>query len=308
MEITKEELRYPSSDGKSDIWARIWRGEGEARFVLQIAHGMCEYMDRYEDFALYVCSRGGIVCGNDHLGHGHTKGADGHFGYFADKHGEDCVVEDIYGLTRIIKERFPGLPVVLFGHSMGSLMGRETSARHGEAYAAAIYSGTSGKNSVTGITRFLARVGMLFGRAKKPATLLDHLAFSKYNNRYETKRTEKDWLTRDEQMVDKYLADPWCNFVFTDRAAYDFAKLIDDVSGTEWASRLPLIPYLLISGDMDPVGDYGAGVKQVQGWMQSVGKNVSLKLYEGARHEILNETNRKEVYADIVDWIDGALA
>ncbi len=307
MEIKKEELRYPSSDGKSEIWARVWIGEGEARFILQISHGMCEYIDRYEDFALYVCSHGGIVCGNDHLGHGHTKGRDGFFGYFADKNGEDCVVEDIFRLTRLIKERFPGLPVVLLGHSMGSLMGRECTARHGDAYAAAVYSGTSGKNNVTGITRFLARVGMLFGRAKKPATMLDHLAFSKYNDRVEAKRTEKDWLTRDTEIVDKYLADPWCTFLFTDRAAYDFAKLIDSVSGADWAKKLPDIPYLLASGDMDPVGAYGSGVRQVFGWMKDAGKNISLKLYEGARHEIFNETNRKEVYADVLSWIDGAL-
>ncbi len=310
MAIQASELRYPSSDGKSEIWARIWEdADVPPRFVLQIAHGMCEYIDRYAEFAAYVCQRGGVVCGNDHLGHGNSKGKNGYFGYFADKNGEQCVVEDMHRLTVLLKEKYPGLPMVLLGHSMGSLMGREYTVKFGNELDAVIYVGTSGTNKVTGITRFLARVGMLFGRAKKPASFLSYLAFSKYNDRVENRRTKSDWLTRDEAIVDAYIKNPWCNFLFTDRAAYDFAKLVDAVSGMEWANRLPKeLPYYLFSGSMDPVGAYGEGVAEVQGWMLQAGvKHVTMKLYPGARHEILNETNRQEVYADTVAWITKVL-
>ena len=307
MAFVSEELTYPSADGKSEVFARVWQNDAvRPAFILQICHGMCEYIDRYAEFAEYICTHGGVVCGNDHLGHGRTKeqNADGVYGYFAEKDGEKLIVEDAYSLTKLAGARWPGLPLVLMGHSMGIMAARSYMAKHGEEPVCAIFMGTSGANKLTGMIRFLANVGMLFGRAQKPAKLLSHLAFSKYNDRYDDVRSQNDWLTRDRERVAKYDADPRCTFLFTDRAAYDFANLVDEVSGARWAARLPKgKPYLLVSGDMDPVGNYGAGVKEVYEWMEKAGLDVELKLYAGARHELLNEIGRNEIFDDLFAWI-----
>ena len=307
MACLSEELTFLSADGKSGVFARIWRPDHEQpKFILQICHGMCEYIDRYAEFAEYIVERGGVVCGNDHLGHGFTKqrNKDSSYGYFADKNGEKLVMEDVHSLTVLIRGRYPGIPFILMGHSMGSMVARSYMTKYGSEPACAVFMGTSGANRLTGLIRFLANAGMLFGRAKKPATLLSHLAFSKYNDRYEDVRSKNDWITRDRERVGRYNADPQCTFLFTDRAAYDFANLVDDVSGIQWAGRMPKDrPCLLVSGNMDPVGNYGEGVKEVFGWMKEAGLPVEMKLYEGARHELLNETNREEVFADLFTWI-----
>lgn len=307
MGVEQKQFNFDSADGISSVYAQVWEDqEAKPRFILQISHGMCEYVERYDGFARFICAHGGVVCGNDHLGHGHTKGKSGAFGYFAKKDGEKLVVEDVHKMTLLAKERYPGLPLFLLGHSMGSLLARAYSVLYGEELAGAVYMGTSGANPLTGLVRFLARVGMLFGRAQKPATLLSHLAFSKYNDKVEKVRTENDWLTRDETIVDRYNADPWCTFKFTDRAAYDFANLVDSVSGAEWAQKLPGdLPYLLVSGEMDPVGDYGKGVEEVFQWMKQAGiGDVRMKLYEGARHELLNEINKEEVSRELLEWVE----
>lgn len=306
--MKKRDLEFASTDKKSKVYACCWQDEGQKPlFLVQICHGMCEYIDRYQELADFLCARGGVVFGNDHLGHGKTKAMNepSYFGYFAEKDGEKIVVEDVYTLTAMMKKEYPGLPIVLIGHSMGSMVARSYMTKHGEGIDCAIFMGTSGANNLTGIIRFLARVGMIFGRAKKPATLLDHLAFSKYNDRFEDVRSEKDWITRDRERVEKYLADPLCMFLFTDRAAYDFANLLDEVSGVQWAQKLPkATPYLLVSGGMDPVGGYGDGVREVYGWMKQAGlADVTMKLFEGARHEILNEINRDEVKQELFDFI-----
>lgn len=340
MALLAEELTFVSADGKTNVFARVWRdnaygcanpagamdkvnaegregalgygaGAGEAVqpvFLLQIAHGMCEYIDRYAGFAAYVAAHGGVVFGNDHLGHGNTKDNNpgSHYGYFADKDGEKLVVADLHQLTVLMQNRFPGLPLFLMGHSMGSMLCRDYVTKYPDEAVGAIFSGTSGTNKLTGLIRFLARVGFFFGRAKKPAHMLSYLAFSKYNDKYEDVKSQSDWISRDREIVDAYLKDPRCTFKFTDRAAYDFANLMDSVSGAQWARRIPKdLPYLLISGTMDPVGEYTAGVKEVYGHMKDAGvADLQMKLYEGARHEILNEINRQEVYADIQGWID----
>ncbi len=305
MTVVKQEFYFDSSDGISSVYASIWENDAAApQFILQLAHGMCEYIERYDDFARFICENGGVVYGNDHLGHGHTKAENGTFGYFAKKDGEQLVVEDIHRLSVIAKEQHPGVPLYLMGHSMGSLLARDDTVKHGAEIDGAIYMGTSGANSLTGVIRFLARVGIVFGRAKKPATLLSHLAFSKYNDRCDDVRTPNDWVTRDRDVVERYNNDAWCTFQFTDRAAYDFANLVDAVSGKQWAEKMPkTLPCLLLSGAMDPVGNYGEGVKEVYGWMKEAGLQVTMKLYEGARHELLNEINRQEVYGDVLEWI-----
>ena len=312
MTVTKKDMEFASADGKSRVYACCWLDEAKTpRFILQICHGMCEYIGRYREFAEFLCANGGVVFGNDHLGHGKTKALNepSYFGYFAKKDGEKLIVQDVHTLTGIAKKEYPDLPFIIMGHSMGSMVARSYMTKYGEEACGAIYMGTSGANNLTGIIRFLARVGMIFGRAKKPATLLSHLAFSKYNDRYEDVRSKNDWITRERERVEIYDADPLCTFLFTDRAAYDFANLVDEVSGVQWAEKLPKDkPYLLISGEMDPVGNFSEGVREVYDWMrQAQLSDVTMKLYEGARHELLNEINRDEVKQDILSWIDARI-
>lgn len=310
MNIQVGDTRFPSADGKSSIYAKKWVPEAESpRFCVQIVHGMCEYVDRYDQFARFLCQMGAAVYGDDHLGHGHTKEDDGYFGYFAAQDGEKILVEDLHTLNQDIHHEYPGVPVILFGHSMGSFLARYYTARYGDTIHAAIYSGTAGPNPQAGLAKFLAQVGCLFGRAKKPAELLTKLAFGKYNDRIENARTPNDWLTRDTDIVDKYNQDPWNTFKFTNRGFYDLMSLLQAVSGEQWAEQLPKdMGYYLISGDADPVGDYGRGVERVLEWMRKAGiGDVTLKLYPGARHELTNETNKDEVMADIASWIEAHL-
>lgn len=308
MAIRTNELDYLSADGKTKVFARVWSSEEEKpEFIVQIAHGMCEYIDRYDEFARFLAKNGAVVCGNDHLGHGNTKDNNpgSHYGYFAKRDGEKYVVEDMHTLTKLIKERYPNLPFFLLGHSMGSMLSRDYMTKYADEAVGAIFVGTSGTNNLTGLIRFLARVGMVFGRAKREAHFLSYLAFAKYNDEIKDLRTKSDWISRDREIVDHYVKDPRTTFKFTDRAAYDFANLMDKVSGLQWAQRLKKEkPYLLFSGSMDPVGNYTKGVSEVYDYMKQAGiEDVSLKFYEGARHEVLNETNRKEVFHDVLDWI-----
>lgn len=307
MQITTKEFHFLSADGKTEVYVHAWLPpDDEIRFLFQIAHGMTDYVNRYDEFARYLSERGGAVYGNDHLGHGHTTPPGEPFGYFGRERGDELVVEDMHRLTAIVEEAHAGVPCFLFGHSMGSLLARDYCTKYGEDLHGAIYSGTSGANKLTGLVRVLARVGFLFGRRKKPAKLLSHLAFSKYNARIENPKTPNDWLTRDEEIVDKYNKDPWNTFLFTDQAAFDFANLVDRVSGEGWAESLPTdLGYLVLSGEMDPVGDYGRGVEEVFDWMRRAEiPDITLKIYPGARHEITNEINREEVFADIFNWIE----
>lgn len=305
------EITFPSADGKSTVWARIWKGDTkQPRYILQIAHGMKEFIDRYEDFARYICERGGIVCGNDHLGHGRTKNQANVFGYFAEGDGVQIVVDDIHQLTTHMQQQYPDLPIILLGHSMGSMLAREYATQYGKQLTAAIFMGTAGENKQAGLAQGIARLGMCFGGSKKPAKLLTSLAFGSYNKQIHQPRTENDWLTRDTDIVDAYNKHPWNTFLFTNNGFYHMMRLLRGITGQDWADRLPKqLPYLVVSGDMDPVGEYGKGVRQVHGWMQHAGiQQADLKLFAGGRHEILNETNREEVYTCIADWINSILA
>ncbi|HBU12229.1 MAG TPA: alpha/beta hydrolase [Clostridiales bacterium] len=310
MPVEKSAFTFTSSDGKTEVFASSWQTAGEnPRVVLQISHGMVEYMDRYDDFARFICGQGGAVYGNDHLGHGRTGENAGLLGCFAENDGAAHVVDDLCKLTTLIKEKHPGVPVFLLGHSMGSFIARVYATKYAAGLSGVIFMGTAGKNPFTGLLRALARLGCLFGGAKKPANFISKLAFGAHTAKIPDAASKNDWLSRDKDIVAAYDADPWCTYRFTNRAFYDLSKLLSAIEGPAWAEKLDKeAPYLLVSGEMDPVGGYGAGVREVYGLMQNAGvKQVEMKLYPGARHEVLNETNRQEVYGDLLNWITGHL-
>ena len=305
MALVNEELRYPSSNGRDTIAAQLWYDDAAQPLgIVQIIHGMDEYMGRYESFARFLVSNGYAVCGNDHAGHGKSAGADG-YGYFADKHGDRVLVEDVHTLNGLIMRRFTGLKAVLLGHSMGSFICRSYITRYTDGLAGVILSGTAGPNPLVGFGLFLSRMIMLFKGAKYTSPLLNKLAFGHYCDRYDEKRTKYDWLSRDSAVVDRYAADEMCTFPFTAGAYHDMLRLMKAISSRKWAGRLPKeLPYLIFSGSMDPVGDYAKGVNIVYARMKEAGlKDITYKIYKGGRHEMLNDIERATVYGDVLAWL-----
>ena len=281
----------------------FWAPDGEPVCILFIVHGMCEHMKRYDDFARFLAQKQIAVIGLDLPGHGAS--AQEGLGFFAKKYGYQYAAECILQLKDTVKETFPSTPLFLMGHSMGSFFARYIAAQNLSDIDGYIFSGTAGPNIATAIGKALARGQMLFMGKKHPGTLLQNMAFKLYNKPFFPNRTPFDWLSRDENAVDRYIADEKCGFVFTVSGFYDLFSLLQTVSLPHWATRFDRTkPYLLLSGLMDPVGSMGKGVQKVYDRMREAKiKNLSLLLYPHGRHEMLNEVNKTEVYEDIYAFI-----
>ncbi len=298
---------YPSADNCSQVVCYFYVPSNTApKAVLQISHGMCEYIRRYEHFADFLCQRGYVVCGNDHIGHGETAENEQELGFTAKGGGAEYMVDDVHRLTEKLREDFEGLPIALFGHSMGSFVVRRYLEKYPDAVEAAILSGTGGPDSPTGFGKALTRLLMLFHGEHYRSEFVRKIAFTGYNKHFADEKCENSWISRDRELVDRYGKDPYCHFTFTLRGYYDLFYLLGRVSEKAWAGNLRKdIPILMISGDEDPVGAYGVGVKKIYNRLiDAKMTNVTLKLYQGARHELINETNRAEVFEDIADWLN----
>lgn len=272
--------------------------------VLQISHGMCEYIERYEGLAEYLTDNGIIVCGNDHLGHGNAAKETNTLGYFAKKDGYKLLAADLKKLTVIMKKKYKDLPYFLLGHSMGSFVARRYLAKYGDMLNGCIIMGTSGKNPLMPFALSLAKRSIRNHGEMFRNESLKAKSFAGYNSKWKSESSQNAWLTRDKEIVDKYDNDELCNFTFTSSAYLDLFTLLNSVSSKNWAKAVPNIPILVTSGKDDPVGNYGKGVTQVYRWLKDTGHdNVEIELYDGGRHEILNETNRQEVYKDICSYI-----
>ena len=298
---------YLSANGADAITYYIYRPAGEPTAVVQISHGMCEYLTRYEPFIEYLTDRGYLVCGNDHLGHGASKGKA--LGYFGGRKGYDYLPRDLYQLTLLMKEAYPDIPYFLLGHSMGSFIAREYLYRHGDLLSGAVISGTSGRQPayLVGIP-LSGLIECLRGKIHR-SVFLDRLAFGSYNKRFGGSYGDSYWLTKDQSLVDAYRGDPHCNFIFTAEGMNTLFHLIGRCNRRNRFTSLPKdLSLLFVSGDMDPVGQYGKGVRQAAGRMRKAGlRDVTCKLYPGNRHECINEENRQEVWADILAWLEKRL-
>ena len=305
--LRKEEFYFDSTSGTTKIHAVRYIPEGEVKAILQITHGMVEYIERYEAFALFLNSKGFLVTGHDHLGHGKSVNSKEEWGYFAKEDGNRAVLYDVYQLTQITKEKYPHVPYFLLGHSMGSFYARQYLCEFGNELDGAIIMGTGCQPlALVQFGRLLSSFISIFKGWKYRCGFVNNIAFGSYNKHFEPARTTKDWLSKDTAIVDKYVADERCNFIFTLNAYYNMFTGISRLYDKNLLSRMPKdLPVFFVAGEDDPVGDYGKGVMKAVDMFKNIGmKNVSLKLYPTDRHEILNETDRDQVYQDLFSWLD----
>lgn len=301
------ENTFPSCDGLHDIYVRKWTPDGPVRGVVQIEHGVLEYIRRYDDFMQTLASHGFVAAGDDHLGHGRTVKDETELGYFGPENGWSLVVGDIHRLRRQLKADYPDVPHILFGHSMGSFLVRTYAILNGDELDGLIVCGTG--NQAAPLVLAGKAAAALEKRVHGPqyrSERLNNLIFGAYNVKFGETRTPNDWLCRDEAVVDAYTADPLCGGIPTVGLVYEMMRGIAFVTREKNVARMPDdLPVLLISGACDPVGDHGKGVTRAYHLMLSAGqKDVTLKLYPEGRHEILNELNKEEVYQDVLDWIE----
>lgn len=302
------EFTFPSTDGKTTLHAVSWLPEDrEPTAVLQISHGVAEYILRYDGFARWLNQQGILVVGHDHLGHGGSLPAGGTPVYFGDGNTWETVVDDIHALRQQLQQQYPHLPHFLLGHSMGSFLARSYLIRYPGNVRAAIIMGTGWQPEAV-ITGGLA-VASLIARSKGDSgtsALVTSLAFGSYNKAFSPVRTPYDWLSADTDNVDRYIADPQCG---NDATVGLFREMLRGFRFNQNKANLRRMdkdtPILFISGLMDPVGEQGKGVRRSCEAFQAAGvKDLALQLYPGLRHEILNEKGRQEtVYGDIYRWM-----
>lgn len=305
--VKREELYFDSRDNENKIHGMQWIPEGKAPIcILQIIHGMAEYIERYDEFAQNMAHKGILVVGEDHLGHGKSVGENGTYGYICERDPATVVVRDAHRLKKMIQEQYPGVPYIILGHSMGSFILRNYLCRYGTGIQAAIIVGTGMQpKAALAAGKIVAAVQKLFKDSKYPSGLLNAIAFGSYNRKIKGNRTVMDWLTKDEKIVDAYIQDPLCGFTFTINGFQTIFELVSRLYKRENLEKMPKeLPVLFVSGADDPVGDYGKGVNKACRSFMDVGmENVQMKLYSDDRHEILNETDRENIYEDIYLWI-----
>lgn len=303
----KQEFYYPSRDGKTQIHAIEWVPEGEIKGVLQICHGMVEYIDRYHEFAEYMSENGYYVTGHDHLGHGKSIQSEEELGYFDETRGNQYVIGDIQKLREMTMKKYPDAPYYMLGHSMGSFLLREYLTMYGKGLDGAVIMGTGYQSAlILNAGQLVCRVIAAFKGWKHRSRFVDNLSFGSYNKRFEPSETTKDWITSDREKRQKYVEDPLCSYMFTLGAYYQMFEGMKVLTKKESLERIPKdLPILFVSGKDDPVGAFGKSVTKVYEKYKSAGiHNVSIHLYQGDRHEILNEVDREKVYHDILRWIE----
>ncbi len=284
--------------------------EGEVRAIVQLSHGMVEFIDRYKPLAEDLAGRGILVTGHDHLGHGGSIRTKDDYGYFAQPDGNRAVLDDLHAMTTLTKQLYPGVPYFLLGHSMGSFYARQYLCEYGAELDGAILMGTGYQpKALVTLARTVCRVLAVFFGWQHRSKLVRDLSFLGYNKGLEG-RTPHDWLNRDPAEVDKYRADERCMFTFTLNAYYSMFTGILRLYDPDFLNRMPKdLPLLFLAGDADPVGEQSKGVQRAIDSLKAVGvQNITQKFYPGARHELLVELNRQEVFADIGNWLDQQLA
>lgn len=302
----RENYRFKDSDGV-ELNVYKWVPNGEVIGVVQIAHGMTETILRYDEFANLLNEKGFIVYGHDHRGHGLTASYNGELGYIADNEGFEWLVKDLYELICKSKEENKGLPIYLFGHSMGSFVSQRFIELYGKEIDGVILSGSNGDpTKLTPLGILLSGIEVkLFGR-KHTSKMMDKLSFGDFNNKFKPNRTPFDWLCSVDEEVDKYIENDKCGFVCSASFYYDLLRGLRTINKKENYKLIPQgLPIFIIAGDKDPVGNFGKGIINLYEKLKAIGiKSVEYKLYKEKRHELLNEDNKIEVMNDVVEWLN----
>ena len=305
--IEKREFSVASSDGIHRLFGVVYLPRGEARGLFHVVHGMTEHMARYDRFLADMAEAGFIAFGYDHIGHGRTAKDDSELGYIAKKRGWELLARDVAVYEDAVRREFGArdLPLYLMGHSMGSFVVRLAATRFAKPEKL-IVMGTAGANPAAGAGLALIGLTKCLRGDRHISRLIDSIAFGSYNKRFggDDPQDPKRWLTTDEAVRRAYYADPYCMFQFTVSAMGDLIRLIKYTNSAAWYRAIPnTLPILLVSGEDDPVGNYGKGVREVEGKLKKCGKDVCCKLYAGARHEILNDFTYEAVKSDILAFI-----
>ena len=304
----RDEFYFPSKDGNTEIHTIEWKPDKEVKAVLQICHGMVEYIERYDEFAQFLCDKGYYVVGNDHLGHGKSVQAKSEYGFFNEKYGNVCVLGDIHTLRQRTAKKHPDVPYFMLGHSMGSSLLRQYIEMYGNGLAGVVLMGTVEDHSKAALLfgKRLCRIMAAFRGWHYRSKLVDDLAIGGYNKKFKPARTQADWITSDYERLEKYATDPLCTFRFTVNAYYNMFLGMINMQRKESVYMIPKgLPVLFVSGAEDPVGGFGKGVRKIYEKYRAAGiQDVALRLYTGDRHEILNETDRQQVYEDLLGWFE----
>jgi len=306
MNYNFSETTFPSHDGKNTVYACLYTPKFcTAKGIVQLVHGMVDYVERYEPLAEFLTGEGYIVAGNHHLGHGKTAASEADLGFFGEESCVDILVRDIHTMNRYLRDMFPALPLVIFGHSMGSFLTRLYIEKYTHSIKGAVIHGTSGPVGAVGMGKLLASLMIKTKGRRHRSKMLKNIAFSGYNSHFPKSEGNNAWLTRDTEAIKGHDEDPFSNFTFTVSAYRDLFTMLQSCNRKEWFSEYPKsLPTLVVSGDEDPVGKYGKGPMYVYKHLLISGcEKLTLKIYSGARHELFLETNRQEVYADLLLWL-----
>lgn len=308
-DMMKEEITYKSSDGLTNIHAVIWKPSTEIKAILQISHGMVEHINRYEEFANTLNRNGILVAGNDHLGHGQSVIDKDHYGYFAKTNASKIVVEDVHSLTQILKNNYPNIPIILLGHSMGSFIARNYITTFSEDIQGCILIG-SGYQSVFKMTmaKIITKITQFYHHGwfyRSP--FLYNITTGSYHKKFEEGKTIPDcWLTTNLEAIELHRKDPLSQFRFTCNGYYTLFDLIQKATSKKYAKMIRAnLPVLMLSGKDDPVGNFGKDIYKINKLYKGVGlQNITFKLYNGMRHELINEKENVLPISDIINFIN----
>lgn len=306
MNIEKNSFSFAGNENTS-INVITWIPENQnLKGVIIVVHGMAEYANRYDEFARFLAENNYAVYAHDQRGHGFTL-KNSKFGFFGKKDGWNLVLNDLHKLVKITKEKHPDVASILFGHSMGSLLARNYAIDYGRFIDKLIITGTAhNPGFITNIGLVIAKTLSILVKPHTPSKFLTMMTFAGFNKTYHDKRTKFDFLSRDTEIVDKYVKDPLCGFDCSNSFYVNMLTGLKYIHQDKNIQMIPAaLPIFILSGNDDPVGNYGKGVEKVYMQLKSNGcNNVTLKLYPNARHELTNEINRNEVYNDVLNWIE----
>ncbi len=306
MDTKPIKFEFASSNGVNTIRGFKFIPKGEVKLCVMIVHGMIEHCERYFDFMQFLESNGIAAYAHDHLGHKNSVDDDSQLGYFAKEAGYKKILEDMHSVSKLIKKDYPDKKLFLLGHSMGSFYSRVYASLYPDTIDALLLSGTGGSNPLAKVGEVVVTLTSVIKGGKAYSKTIEKMLSGSFMEKIENPKTSADWLSRDEELVLKTSKDKYCNFKFTLSAYKDLITINSLANANKtYIDTDKSLPIYLFSGEMDSVGNYGEGVKEVYTNYKNTNKeDVTLKLYKDARHETLNEINRQEVYNDVLNWIN----